>query len=438
MRGLDKSTLGRYELIREIGHGNMGTVYLSYDPFTERDVAIKVAYPESFNDDKMGRKHRKLFFTEVKASGMLEHPNIVATYDAGIEKDLWYLVMEYVPHASTLHELCRNSEPLPLEKALSIIIQCAGAIDYAHRKGVIHRDIKPKNILLTRNWSVKVADFGIALITQTDVTLTQVQGRVGSPLYMSPEQLLGEPVTNQSDIFSLGVVFYELVTGRSPFVANTLAEIARRVTHQPHLPLREARADIPRILEQIVDRTLKKHPAGRYRTALDLVGDLTLVLENFTSRGESAVKNDKVKLLKGLPFFQAFAEKELQEIIDIGIWQEFKPGEEIISEDTEINAFYILISGNALTRRHDVELETLYPGECFGGVGLPAVGTARTLSVVAKSWVTAMMIRLPLLERTSIGCKMHVYKAMLDSALDRLSRLAEVASLTQVNPLTSP
>ena len=254
--------LGRYEALKEIGRGGMGTVYLGHDPFSDREVAIKVAHPDAMLDEDSGHRYRKLFFNEAKITGMLHHPNIVEVYDAGFDDEAWYMVMEYVPGGETLHRHTRPDRLLPLDNLVRVVFKCAKALDYAHRKGVIHRDIKPKNILLTEEGEVKVSDFSVALRTGLDVTDTQVDGYLGSPLYMSPEQVKGEVISQRSDIFSLGVLMYELLTGKSPFAANTIATVIYQITNKPHSSVREIRAEVPQTLEQSSTAASAKTPSS--------------------------------------------------------------------------------------------------------------------------------------------------------------------------------
>ena len=411
-------TIGKYELIRPIGDGNMGTVYLARDPFSLQDVAIKIATPKPADDDRIARRRRKLFYIEAKAAGMLRHPNIVATIDAGIEDDRRYLVMEYVQGASTLDRFCRPDNLLPIEHVVGTMLKCAIAFDFAHNQGVVHRDIKPKNIMLTQDNEVKICDFGLALITNADINDTQVMGRLGSPRYMSPEQVSEEMVTNQSDIFSLGVVTYELLTGVSPFKADNISAIARRITREPHKPLTEFRDDIPPALVHIVDRTLKKHPAGRYQTAMDLAGDLSLVHDEIRHTASQLSGTRQYERVSRLSFFEEFEESEILETVKSGEWEEYQAGTEIIIEGEFDKSFYLLISGKVSVRRADVEVDVLRPGATFGELGF-IVNQARTATIVAQDKVTVLKIRSSLIERTSVNCQLRYQKAFLKNLAAR-------------------
>ncbi len=410
--------IGKYELIRPIGDGNMGTVYLARDPFSLQDVAIKIATPKPADDDRIARRRRKLFYIEAKAAGMLRHPNIVATIDAGIEDDRRYLVMEYVQGASTLDRFCRPDNLLPIEHVVGTVLKCAIAFDFAHNQGVVHRDIKPKNIMLTQDNEVKICDFGLALITNADINDTQVMGRLGSPRYMSPEQVSEEMVTNQSDIFSLGVVTYELLTGVSPFKADNISAIARRITREPHKPLTEFRDDIPPALVHIVDRTLKKHPAGRYQTAMDLAGDLSLVHDEIRHTASQLSGTRQFERVSKLSFFEEFEESEILETVKSGEWEEYQAGTEIIIEGEFDKSFYLLISGKVSVRRADVEVDVLRPGATFGELGF-IVNQARTATIVAQDKVTVLKVRSSLIERTSVNCQLRYQKAFLKNLAER-------------------
>ena len=181
--------LGKYEVEEEIDRGSMGIVYLGRDPYIDRPVAIKVALDESLKDEESGERYRKMFFNEAHTAGKLTHPNIIGIYDAGIHEEICYIIMEYIEGGDTLKSHTKPDTLLPTEKVVEIIFKCATALDYAHREGVVHRDIKPSNILITKNKDVKIGDFSIAHVNKPDVTQTQPEGMMGSPKYMSPEQL---------------------------------------------------------------------------------------------------------------------------------------------------------------------------------------------------------------------------------------------------------
>lgn len=218
---------GKYHVLGLAGRGNMGVVYVGYDPFADRDVAIKVSNVEEKLEDTAARQARKLFFNEAHMAGLLNHPNILKIFDAGVEDGEPYIVMEYVEQGETLLEYCDPATLLPVPRVAAIIAKCARAIDYAHRQGVIHRDIKPSNIMQTPDGEVKIGDFGIAHRTLADDT--HVLGIVGTPRYMSPEQVQEEKITGQTDIYSLGVVMFELLTGRVPFPVANLSRLIHQI-----------------------------------------------------------------------------------------------------------------------------------------------------------------------------------------------------------------
>jgi serine/threonine-protein kinase len=269
--GVDqKPTLGRYQIEKELGKGAMGTVYLGRDPKINRVVAIKTLSLQEFEEAELpGIKER--FFREAETAGRLNHPNIVTIYDAGEEHDLAYIAMEYLQGKDLTHLLRKG--PLPIAWAAHAAARIADALDYAHRMDVVHRDIKPANIMYNEaDKSLKVTDFGIARITAASRTKTGVV--LGTPSYMSPEQLAGKHVDGRSDLFSLGVMLYELVTGRQPFTAESLAALMYQIANVPHTDPREARADVPECLVKIIDRLLQKTPEARYQTGVEVSAEL--------------------------------------------------------------------------------------------------------------------------------------------------------------------
>ncbi len=258
-----KPTFGRYEILRELGRGSMGTVYLGRDPKINREVAIKtLAYSNLAPSELEEVKTR--FFREAEAAGKLSHPNIVSIYDLGEEHDMAYIAMELLT-GEDLAIHCKPDNLLPVEKTLKIITEVSMALDYAHRQGVVHRDIKPANIMILEDGRTKVTDFGIAQVIDASQTRTGVI--LGTPNYMSPEQVKGESTDGRSDLFSLGIVFYELLTGHKPFKGDTITAIMYAINNNAPTPLEEYSDDIPACCAQIVKKLLAKSVTRRYRTA---------------------------------------------------------------------------------------------------------------------------------------------------------------------------
>jgi serine/threonine-protein kinase len=266
------ATLGRYQLEKELGRGAMGVVYLGRDPTIGRVVAIKtLALSEAFAADDVTQV-RERFFREAETAGRLQHPHIVTIFDAGEEHDLAYIAMEFLK-GQDLTGHCKPAQLLPPATVVSIVARVAGALAYAHRQNVVHRDIKPANIMFDASTdSVKVTDFGIARITDSSKTKTGLV--LGTPSFMSPEQLAGKKVDGRSDLYSLGVMLFQLLTGTLPFRADSMSELMYKITHAEAADIRSLRPELPLGLANVVARCLGKRPDMRYQTGEQLAGDL--------------------------------------------------------------------------------------------------------------------------------------------------------------------
>jgi len=272
--GSTRPTLGRYEILQELGHGAMGTVYLGKDPSINREVAIKTLnYAEIDAEELSDVKSR--FFREAEAAGKLSHPNIVTIYDVGEDHDMAYIAMELLKGKDLTH-YCQNGNRLALKRVLDVVCAVAEALGYAHSQQVVHRDIKPANIILLENDQVKVADFGIARVVSSSKTQTGII--FGTPNYMSPEQVAGKRVDGRSDLFSLGVVFYELLTGKRPFSGDSLTTLLYAVSHGDYAPLGGINPSTPPCCIEIVDQLLAKGVSKRYKSASQVVRDLRACL----------------------------------------------------------------------------------------------------------------------------------------------------------------
>ncbi|HEX9910186.1 MAG TPA: serine/threonine-protein kinase [Desulfatiglandales bacterium] len=261
-----KPTVGRYEVVSELGQGAMGIVYKARDPKINRFLAIKtIRFSDEFEPEKI-REVKDRFMREAQIAGKLAHPSIVAVYDVGEDYDLTYMAMEFLDGES-LQKYCRKGFLLPLRKALFVLSEVALALDYAHRQGVIHRDVKPANIMVLKDGKVKVTDFGIAKAVSSSQTKSGIV--LGTPNYMSPEQINGHEIDGRSDIFSLGVVFFELLTGVLPFHGKNLTNLFYQITQVKHTSPREINPKVPNPVEQIVNKTLSKDPEQRFQTCSD-------------------------------------------------------------------------------------------------------------------------------------------------------------------------
>ncbi len=283
----------RYEILERIGGGGMALVYRATDSFLHRTVAVKVLRSQFAGDSDFVRRFRR----EAQAAASLSHPNIVAIYDVGQQGDIYYIVMEYIS-GETLKQRIDRKGPLPVVEALAITAQIADALDAAHQSGVIHRDIKPHNILLTKGDRVKVTDFGIARAA-TGATLTVAGTIMGSVHYFSPEQARGESTGARSDIYSLGAVLYEALTGKVPFEGDSPISVAMKHIEGRVVPPRELRSDIPVQVQAIVMKAMEKDPSRRYESAADMLADLNRALSDLLkeerSRAEGSARNQTAR-----------------------------------------------------------------------------------------------------------------------------------------------
>lgn len=422
--------IGKYEVVEEIGRGSMGTVYSAHDPFSNRLLALKVAHPQYIDRTREGERFRKLFFNEAHAAGLIEHPNILRVFDADVDGELCYIAIEYVHGAQTLEQFCKPETLLPLREVVGIIYKLAKALDYAHRQGVVHRDIKPSNILLTEERDIKVADFSIAMITRADHGGTQFTGFLGSPLYMSPEQINEEPLGPQTDIFSLGVVMYQMLTGSHPFRAANLSAIAQKISREEPHAIVEFRQDLPDGLSYTVRRMLKKLSSERYATGLDLAADLAVIFEDLDAVQDEDALREKFGNIKSLGFFKGFADSDIWELIRACTWQTYPAGSTIIKEDSEDHSFYIVLSGVVGIEKNARELDQLQEGDCFGEMGYLA-NTRRTATVVASTEVSLMKVNASTIDNAAEDTQLRFLKVFVRTLIERLS--GTTAALSQLS-----
>ena len=264
--------LGQYEIVREIGRGSMGVVYLGRDTVTGRDVALKTMNLADEFDQKTLGDAKERFLREAEFLNTLNHPDIVTFYGVGEERGMAYIAMEFLKGVE-LTEYTQPGKLLPLRKALEIVARAAEALGHAHEQKIVHRDVKPGNIMYdAENDVVKVADFGISRLT--NLSRTRAGLVLGSPIYMSPEQVMGQPINGLSDLFSLGSTFYQMVSGRLPFEDETDMKVMFRIARDSHTDIRSVKPDVPPRVRAIIDRALAKDTAQRYQTGSEMAQDM--------------------------------------------------------------------------------------------------------------------------------------------------------------------
>ncbi len=409
--------IGKYVIIKEVGQGSTGRVFLSHDPYYGRDVAIKVYNLESEDDEQKANVNRKMFFNEAQMVGRLQHPNIVPIYDAGEEDNKYYVVTEHIHGARTLAAYTKPDNLLRIDDVVEIIYKCSKALYYAHNRGVVHRDIKPNNIMLTNDNDVRIIDFGIAIVSDSDVS--RIEGIAGSPSYMSPEQIQSAEITAQSDIYSLGAVMYELLTGFRPFRANNLSKLLHQIVFATPPPLHSLREEISEDLEQVVARSLQKEPEKRFPNASEFAAALTRVYQNLRTQYSQIDRKEQFDLLRKLRFFHDFSHEEIHEVLRASDWRDYQDGQPIIREGEMDDRFYIIVGGEVGVESGRRKIGTLGEGECFGETSY-VDGARRTASITANGDVTLMRVSSSLLEQASASCQLRFNKVFLRTLIHRL------------------
>jgi serine/threonine-protein kinase len=406
-------TVARYEVICKLGQGATGIVYLAWDPTIKRNVALKVIKAET-------EKYRDVFLSEIQSAGRLSHSNVVSIYDAGVEDDTCYIAMEYIK-GSTLEIYCQKDNLLQLNTALEAVLDVCNGLGYAHGERVLHRDIKPSNILLGIDGTAKITDFGIA--QRTDRTFTT--GIWGTPHYLSPEQIKDEGVGFPSDIFSIGCVLHEILTGEKAFPGANSYGVCFNITTQEPASILSVRPELPKILDEIVKKSLAKDSKERYQTCAALARDLTMALRGL---GSSPPKQEKLKnvidYLHRLAFFANFRPEQLRELSSLATVVKVPKGNLIAGEGEIDDAFFIILSGQARVRKGEADIAMVSTGECFGEMACIAV-QPRVANVVADTNCILMKMTATQLDSLSDGLALLFYKNFSHTLVRRLSNSIE-------------
>lgn len=413
--------IGKYEVKKLLGEGATSEVYLCDDPFNSREVAVKVVFENRIDQSSDGgRLTRKLFITEASLAGKLNHPHIVQIFDAVVGDDLSYIVMEYVS-GGTLEQFCDKNALLPIDKIVEIIFKCTRALDFANRLGITHRDIKPANILVSGEADIKISDFGSALMSTVDQT--QVSG-IGSPAYMSPQQIKEHPLNHQTDIYSLGVVMFQLLTGQLPFQASNNYSMMYQITNVEPPLASSLRKDIPLAVDKIVRKAMQKDLERRYESWEAFSYDLAEAFrsEHLGEQSEEVADSEKFNTMRSLSFFDEFSDAELWEVMRISTWENLPAGNLIMQDGDKGDFFCVLAMGEVKVTKRKKLLNILSPGECFGEMAyLSRSGNERSADVSTTCDSRVIRIRTDDLESASEACRHRFDRAFMAILVERLA-----------------
>ena len=410
--------VGKYDIQKLLGKGATGTVYLARDTFTGKEVALKTIEPEVFRDPEFGTVYRTQLLNEASLAGKLRHPHIVAILDAVVTEDSGHIAMELV----TGGDLSAHVKPetlLPVADVLQIGFKCCGALEYSAREGIVHRDIKPANLMIASGTDVKIADFGAAILKKSQIVQT---AQMGSPYYMSPEQLEGKDLSFHSDMYSLGVVLYELLTGRKPFIAENLSALIDKIIKLPPLAPSEARPELPKELDRLVLRALAKSPAQRYPSWQEFALALSKVGQAVQPRGSSIIADsEKYVVLKSVPMLALLSDAEIWELARAGRWVRVDKARAIVREKERGTSFFFLARGEAKVTLGGRLLNMVGAGEFFGEMAYIAGGEARHATVESHTEALLAEFQPGALEKMSLGAQLQLTRALVRNVSERLA-----------------
>ncbi|HET9404288.1 MAG TPA: serine/threonine-protein kinase [Burkholderiales bacterium] len=408
--------VGKYEVQKLLGKGATGTVYLAKDAFSGREVALKTIEPEVFRDPEFGAVYRQQFLNEASLAGKLKHPHIVGILDAVVQENSGYIAMELVS-GGELSGHAKTGKLLPVEDVLQIGFKCCGALDYAFKEGIVHRDIKPANIMLAGGTNVKIADFGAAYLRKSHSVQT---ASMGSPYYMSPEQIQGGSLTFHSDMYSLGVVLYELLTGSRPFTADSMDALIKKITGQPPTPPTKLRPDLPKEIDAILFRALAKKPEQRYKTWHDFSIELSTLGNSILPAGVIP-DSEKYVALKKVPMLSGLSDAELWELALAGKWTEVPAKKTIVKENDKGLSFFLVGKGQVKVTRKGRLLNTLDERECFGEMAYIRGGAMpRHATVESATELLLAEFDPETLAKMSLAAQLHLMRALVRNLVDRL------------------
>ena len=400
----------RFEIKRLLGRGASGEVHQAFDTYAQRDVAIKMNRLNLFEDPVAGNRNRKMWLNETRLAGKLHHPFIVQIYEAGSTDEFNYIVMEYMAGGS-LKQFTAPDKLLPINRLIDILYKVCNALDFATKMGILHRDVKPANVLLGADGDVKISDFGAAFTAESD--LTQVD-MVGTLPFVAPEHFRRALPSQQNDIYAVGVMAYQLLTGRYPFTARSPEDLIYQKLNEEVMSLESWRSDIPMALRFAVHRAMHPDRELRYTNWRAFFDDLVAALPQIAIPEDSRFDSTRFNFMRKFNFFADFSDTEIWETLDISRTLTMGTGKTIIEEGKLGNNLFIITSGEVVVSKNGKELNRMKSGDCFGEIGyLDEVRHLRSSSVTATTALELIEIEGKSLRLASDGLQSRFSKALL-------------------------
>lgn len=409
--------IGKFQLIRTLGKGASATVYLALDTYSGKEVALKVLDPELIGSPDFDESTIAQFLNEASLAGKLSHPHIAGILEASVTENSGYIAVEYVP-GGDLSQYTRGGKLLSPEDAIQVAFKSCGALNYAFRQGIVHRDIKPANILVVSGTNIKVGDFGAAYLNKA--VGTQI-ANIGSPYYMSPEQAAGLSLDHHSDMFSLGVVLYQLFSGQRPFEALTMDELVAKILNDMPRAPSSHRPELGGDVDRIILQMLAKDPQERYPSWADLALDIARI-GRLSVYQSSIPDSEKFESLKTVKLLSRLDDAELWELVHIGKWSRVSPRTTIVREGEPGRSLYLIGGGTAKVTKQGRLLNLLEAGECIGEMSYVEDGRIpRQATVESMTGVLLAEFEKESVESVSLKCRYQFSLALLHSLVERLA-----------------
>ena len=409
--------LGKFVITQELGRGTTGTVYLCHDSFQGKDVALKL-YTMDGTPEAEAAHPPQLFFNEAYLVGKMNHPNILPIYDAGEEGGHCYVVMEYVRGAKPLTTFCQDQNLLPVRKVVEVVFKCAKALDYAHRNGLIHRDIKPGNILFTAEGDVRIVDFGVAQMAGNEAGPDQGPG--GFPATWRRSRCASGPPRCRPTSIPWAWSCTSCSRASGLIYGDNLSKLVHQIIYATPPPIHRLRPDVPPVLEDIVSKSIEKDPTKRYQSGMEFATALSRAVRKLDQMAEEMAEQERFSMLRRLPFFKDFTYPEIYESCRPVAGRATAATTDIVVEGEMDDCYIIVVFGDAEVRRGDIPVGILHEGDCFGEA--PYLEQGRSMAgIMAQTTVNVLRVNSTLIDQASLQCQLHFHKVFLKTLIERLT-----------------